>query len=131
MKTPFYSLKTCSYIQKYYFRAETKLQNIAIQMEKHIDDFEPDSSDYDITADKESSEEYDSDGNNSNEDEAETEEDENGPTVKKGDSQKKKNRSMACTAIEQRKPCRSKKYIIQIFALTKFVFYSIRSIVKT
>lgn len=109
----FFKKKTYIYVQKYYFRAETKLQNIAIQMEKHTQDFEPDSSDYDIAADKESSEEYDSDGVDSNEDDAETEdeEDENGADDKKGDLNKKKKRSLAGSSVEYRKPCKSiRKY---------------------
>lgn len=106
-----FSFKTCAYFQIFYCRAETKLQNIAKQLEKvNTDgtarskgskDFEADSSDYDITRDKESSEEYDSEGADSNEDSIVVQTDEE--SVSSGKRKNKKKRSAASNTHKQHK----------------------------
>lgn len=112
------SLKTCAYFQIFYCRAETKLQNIAKQLEnvstdgtaksKGSKDFEADSSDYDITRDKESSEEYDSEGADSNEDSIVVQTDEESVTSSKRKNKKK--RTTANNTHKQHKICKLVEY---------------------
>lgn len=112
------SLKTCAYFQIFYCRAETKLQNIAKQLEKvstdgtakskGSKDFEADSSDYDITRDKESSEEYDSEGADSNEDSIVVQTDEESVTCSKRKNKKK--RTTANNTHKQHKICKLVEY---------------------
>jgi len=91
----FQMIEQSKIIQIYEFRAETKLQKIAAQLknpdteEVVNNDFEADSSDYDMGADKESSEEYESEGVDSNED-ADQSQDDNKSTCADSRKVKKK-----------------------------------------
>ncbi|KAH8405426.1 hypothetical protein KR222_011603 [Zaprionus bogoriensis] len=96
-------------------KAETKLQKIAEQLEQpnanetiENKDFEGDSSDYDITADKESSEEYQSDGADSNEDAPQTEDE----CDSKSSSSHVKSKESKSSAANPFKPCKQNKLII-------------------
>jgi len=113
-----------SYSIRLFFRAETKLKKIGEHLTLHKpgeessakNDFDGDSSDYDMTKDKESSEEYDSEGVDSNEDSLSSEDEgslgENSSTTKRkkssrrGDIDRKRTFKRAVNLGEcQQKPC--------------------------
>jgi len=95
-------------------RAETKLQKIAAHLkkpdEKANKDFDADSSDYDVSADKESSEEYESEGVDSNEDADQTNDDNkssaDGSTITKN-RKKRKKRCSSEASVTTSKPCKT------------------------
>ncbi|XP_030372743.1 uncharacterized protein LOC115622815 isoform X2 [Scaptodrosophila lebanonensis] len=84
-------------------KAEQKLKKIGAQLENHKDiprkDFEGEASDYDVRKDKESSEEYDSEGVNSNDDDILTENECDNNGEMRGKSSKAKSKIKSSSLI--------------------------------